>query len=442
MDDRIAALPQQFDRIREFLSKSLLSLNQRSLKSDLTVVRVFRELFGAKTPDSNMLWKRDICKADPAYQFRGRWRQLADDRLNSIVDYTIKANLIVPITGEKHAADLKIMANSLIEVMQQMFQQAGILEIEDLVDIEDFVIFQETVSRTIQMQAVSANQICNFIQQILYYNMCPAETFSSYMAQKKLLEVYLGILLQTTMKTWGKPGNCKCDFTEKLNCHHSHKYSILNQHFPDLGFVAIENLMDTLDSVNTQTCECSNHAKLPMHGPSKYIKEPIPTYEQMQQMHLGLEPDLSSTALQELYVKAISSWIYARLYQYLTPYTDPTMNKRAGPNKRVDWEFFHSERQFLENQLKIMEAETPLTKIWNRLCTLGDLKKTYCQCEVHQQDREVNLLYQLNLPNTTKNRQLITSVMKAKPQGFTAVISSCQQIIGTASQLEAPLLLL
>ena len=51
MDDRIAALPQQFDMIREFLSKSLLSLNQRSLKSDLTVVRVFRELFEAKTPD-------------------------------------------------------------------------------------------------------------------------------------------------------------------------------------------------------------------------------------------------------------------------------------------------------------------------------------------------------------------------------------------------------
>ena len=284
------------------------------------------------------------------------------------------------------------------------------------------------------MQAVSANQICNFIQQILYYNMCTAETFSSYMAQRKLLEVYLGILLQTTIKTWGKPGNCKCDFTEKLNWHHSYKYSILNQHFPDSGLVAIENLMDTLETVNTQTCDCNNHAKLPMHGSSKYIKEPIPTYEQMQQMHLGLEPDLSNPALQELYVKTISSWIYARLYQYLTPYTDPTMNKKAGQNNRVDWEFFHSERQFLENQLKNMETDTPLTKIWNNLCTLGDLKKTYCQCEIHQQDREVNLLYQLNLPNTTENRQLITSVMKAKPQGFTAVISSCQQIIGTASQ--------
>ena len=95
-----------------------------------------------------MLWKKDICKADPAYQFRGRWRQLAD-RLKSIADYTMKANLIVPITGEKHAADLKTMANSLIEVMQLMFQQAGILEIEDLLDMEDFAIFQETVSRTI-----------------------------------------------------------------------------------------------------------------------------------------------------------------------------------------------------------------------------------------------------------------------------------------------------
>ena len=106
MNDRIAAIPQQFDRLREFLSKSLMSLHQRSLQSDITVVRVFRELFEAKTPDSNMIWKKNLCSADPDYQFRGRWRQLAD-RLNSIADYTIKANLIVPITGEQHAAGLE-----------------------------------------------------------------------------------------------------------------------------------------------------------------------------------------------------------------------------------------------------------------------------------------------------------------------------------------------
>ena len=106
MDDRIAALPQQFDRMREFLSKSLMNLHQRSLHSDITVVRVFRELFEAKTPDSNMMWKRNVCRADPEYQFRGRWRQLTD-RLNSIAEYTIQANLIVPITGDQHAAELQ-----------------------------------------------------------------------------------------------------------------------------------------------------------------------------------------------------------------------------------------------------------------------------------------------------------------------------------------------
>ena len=175
MDDRIAQLPKQFDQMREYLSRTVFNLHKRSLKSDITTVRIFRELFESKTPDSNMVWKREICKADPTYQFRGRWRQMAD-RLNTIADYTIKANLIVPIMDDKHADDLRTVADLLIEVMYQMFCQAGILQPNDLLDMEDFSIFQEAVCRTMQLQTISANQICNFIQQIIYHNQCPRKS--------------------------------------------------------------------------------------------------------------------------------------------------------------------------------------------------------------------------------------------------------------------------
>ena len=97
--------------------------------------------------------------------------------------------------------ELKDMATLIGEVMHQMFQQAGILERDDLLDMEDFWIFQETVSRTMQMQAVSANQICNFIQQILYYNQCSKKHFTTYMNLRRQMEVYIGILLQTKLKT-------------------------------------------------------------------------------------------------------------------------------------------------------------------------------------------------------------------------------------------------
>ena len=95
------------------------------------------------------------------------------------------------------------------------------------------------------------------------------------------------------MKTWGKPGNCVCDHMEKLNCTHSYTYSILHQHFPDHGETHIQQLMELLDTITTQTCDSSNHVDLPMHGPSKYIKEPMPTYEKMQQLHQQLNPDLT-----------------------------------------------------------------------------------------------------------------------------------------------------
>ena len=195
-------------------------------------MKTYRDLFEARTPESNMMWNRGLCRADPTYQFRGRWRQLSD-RLNAIADYTMKSNLVIPLTGDKHADDLRTMADLLTEVMQKMFHQAKILDFVDLLDMEDFALFQETVSRTMQMQAISANQVCNFIQQLVYYSQCTIEKTLDYMDYKDQLEVFLGILLQATMRTWGKPGNCKCDYMEKLTCTHCYRYCILHQHFPD-----------------------------------------------------------------------------------------------------------------------------------------------------------------------------------------------------------------
>ena len=79
------------------------------------------------------------------------------DRLNYIANYTTRARLIIPITGSKYADDLRIMAELLIEVMKKMFHQKAVLEHGDLLDMEDFALFQETVSRTMQLQAISAN---------------------------------------------------------------------------------------------------------------------------------------------------------------------------------------------------------------------------------------------------------------------------------------------
>ena len=223
---------------------------------------------------------------------------------------------------------------------------------------------------------------------------------------------------------------------ERLNCTHSYTYSILHQHFPDHGEAQIQLLMELLDTINTQTCDCSNHADLPLHGPSKYIREPIPTYERMQQLHQQLNLDLTRSDLQELYVNTIISWIYARLFQYLTPYTDPTMNKTFVLPKPLDWEFHHAERTYLENRISLMETEVNWQTRHKKLQQLADLKKAYCACETHQEDRVLNLFYQLKLHNTSENRKHIHTILQEQPQGFSEVVSSCQQIIGTSNTCE------
>ena len=392
MEDKISSLPQQLVSFREYLSKSLANLHQRSLQSDITLVETFRSLSEAKSADSCMTWRSTICENDPTYHARGKWRQLSD-RLNNLVEYTIRSNLVVPTTGRKYAEELREVSTLIGEVMYQMFYQAGILEKEDLIDMEDFWSFQETVCRSLEMQAISPNQVCNFIQQILYYDQCEKKKFTAYMDMKRQTEVFIGILIQTTLKIWERPGVCRCNFEERLNCRHSQRYSILRQHFPTFGLTRLEELLHLLDTISNQTCDCSAHAALPMHGPSKYIKSPIPTYSSLQELHLQQLPGLHKPNLDDLYVRSVMSWIYSRLFQYLTPYSDPLMNREPGPVRCSDWEFYLAEKQFLENRLSIMNFEMPLTTIWEKVLELGDLKKTHCQCQVHREDREINLLY-------------------------------------------------
>ena len=64
------------------------------------------------------------------------------------------------------------------------------------------------------------------------------------------------------------------------------------QHFPTFGLTKMDDLVDVLNAVSNQTCDCSIHAALPMHGPSKYIKAPIPSYSSLQELHLQPLPGL------------------------------------------------------------------------------------------------------------------------------------------------------
>ena len=85
-------------------------------------------------------------------------------------------------------------------------------------------------------------------------------------------------------------------------------------------------------------CKTSNAWTIQIH------QGPIPTHEQLQQLHKEQDPTLMRSELQALYVQVITSWIYARLYQYLTPYTDPTANNHVQGTKPTEWEFHHAER--------------------------------------------------------------------------------------------------
>ncbi|MCG8622487.1 MAG: hypothetical protein MJE68_10905, partial [Proteobacteria bacterium] len=224
-----------------------------------------------------------------------------------------------------------------------------------------------------------------------------------YMDHRKQLDMFIGILLQTAVKRWGLTGNCKCDYMDKLNCVHSHKYSIMCQHFSDKSHQTIIDLLDFLEAITTQTCDCHYHAQLPLHGPSKYIKEPIPTFEQMRQLHQEIAPEISPEEMKKCYVDAIVSWIYARLFLYMTPYIDPIMLKRVSTSgfyhsNCLELEFSHAERNYLEQQIYLQGQDVDYAERLEKLNQLAGLKKTYCRNRKNKEDREAHLLNKLRLP--------------------------------------------
>ena len=151
----------------------------------------------------------------------------------------------------------------------------------------------------------------------------------------------------------GKPGKCKCDFTEKLNCHHTHKYSILNQNFPDHGLVSIENLMDTLDSINNQTCGCEQPCR--------------PSNAWTLQIHQGANSNISAVTTDALRPgpypfktrnsRALcQSHIILDLCQTVPVFNTIYRSNHEPRNLDLptrEWigNFLHPERQFLENKL-------------------------------------------------------------------------------------------
>ena len=153
MEAKISSLPQQLVSFREYLSKSLANLHKRSLQSDLTLVDTYRTLSDAKSADSCMTWRSTICQNDPSYHLRGRWRQLSD-RLNYLDEYILRTQLSSTYYRERNMQkNSRRYLHCIGEVMYQMFYRAGILENEDMFDVEDFWSFQETVCRSLEMQA-------------------------------------------------------------------------------------------------------------------------------------------------------------------------------------------------------------------------------------------------------------------------------------------------
>ena len=139
--------------------------------------------------------------------------------------------------------------------MKKMFKKDRVIKPENLVEIEDFNIFCEAISKGIQLQSITQNQVMNFIQQMIYYTQCSENIDCTN------LDMWIGILLQTTIKKWHIWSPCACDQNVRGYCQHSSQYSLLGQHFPKEDSDKLKYLLKKLDQITNQTCLCQLNKK-------------------------------------------------------------------------------------------------------------------------------------------------------------------------------------
>ena len=225
----MTTLPKQIVELQKYMNLVLREFQTKKMESDQIIINTFRSLYDARTTDSNPVWTNQLELTDPSYSFRGYWKQLPD-RLNQISEFNLKNKLVMSFYDLKSQQNFKDTSNIAMEAIEKLFVQHGVLTIANLIWMEDFKIFQEAVGRAIQLQTISPNQIYNFTQQMVYYDQCsePHEKFN-------MMTVYVGILLQTTMKRWGMSISCSCDTADRHYCEHSTQDGILKQHLPKLS---------------------------------------------------------------------------------------------------------------------------------------------------------------------------------------------------------------
>ena len=229
---------------------------------------------------------------------------------------------------------------------------------------------------------------------------------------------------------------CSCDVADRQYCEHSTQDAILKQHLPKLSKDDRQEFLQLLHNIVDQTCDCDFHKKNIICGPSKMLREPVPEYAAYKSQLSETRPEISEAEHKYLYQKAIVSWLNARLFLYITPYsvfdilseTRPSWIGQFNPYVR---EFSEGDRVYLEPALMQMGISTQMKHI-KKLEQLALLKKSYCLCRTHINQRIDKFLEALNLDvNNPRKRKMALEMFNILEQQFYVLMGSCTQKNGT-----------
>ena len=172
----------------------------------------------------NLIWTKDL-REDDAYN-RGRWYWLKfTDRIRSIAKTNLQMrNVENHLSEEVNKNDKKLAAEETVKTMCTVFLKYGVLDGQNVNALQDFDTFGHIARSCLLAGSLTADQVCNFTQQMLYFHFC--DDFMADVGNYRfhLFELTIGILLQSFLLKWHSIPVCPClstHYTKDYDCHHN-----------------------------------------------------------------------------------------------------------------------------------------------------------------------------------------------------------------------------
>ena len=262
----------------------------------------------------------------------------------------------------------------ITELMTHMFQQSGYLQEENIIELDNYPDFLETLQHHVFMGNVSVTQITHFIILMVYMSFCRLNHYTEYMSNRDAVllkaAVHTSLVIMAFKTTFSMRGG-----------HHT-----INPYLKNLPPVVRRNLHVVNTRYIEQQCTCKNHVQCDIYPVPLTTEVVLPTYPHFLNIHNLFGTIFRETNVLSDFGKTIQMMILARVNGYYSPFFPSTLAQEE-EQAEIGHLFNLAEENFFRYRLKTLYPKIDEEGIKSAIGFLATQKLVNCPCSVHTEER-------------------------------------------------------